>query len=1098
MRLRSLYLALVALLVTTGTITAQTSKGILTGIVRDTTGAVIPNASVSVKNQDTGENRASKTQNEGAFRIEALSPGRYTISVSQQGFNPFSVSNIIVSASVVTSHDVVMTVGDTGSTVTVEANTVALNTENGQLTGTIDSTDLRALPTFSLNPIELATTVPGVQLVNQNGLSNGMNIQVNGARPRANNFLLDGQEINDVGIGGQAFQPQIPDMYSSLAVITSAASAEYGRAGGAVVNMITKAGTNEFHGTVFERYSGSGLDALDGVTRQLKPLAPGTPNPKARYDQHTYGFTLGGPIFKDKLFAFGGLQLQRKYGKETPNRLELPDANGYATLQKIGGPQVQLLNQYLSNGSYLKDYVAFNDGVITNINVGPQNGCPTTGCIVTTGHFQRQNASLSNPDTQWMYRIDFNPRSADNFYFRYMHDRQSFSPDFQNNGSALVGFDTEQGGPVELGAGGWTHVFTPNLLNELRVSEARLGFLFAPTADTLKNPLYALSSVNIANFPALGPDQNFPQGRHEDLYQLQDTVGWTKGRQSWRIGFDIGRILETDIVSQNAKGTLSFVKGGTYISSLGNFLQNQLGASGTATKTFGATRVDPHGWRSGVFAQDDIKLNADLTINLGVRYDYLTNPLNSLQYPGIDPSNPYAAINTVYKVKNDTNNIAPRVGFAYSPHFGGYFGDGKTSIRGGFGVFYDSTFSNILVNSAQSSPNAVGGTLTSTAPGGLPNATSLIPTITPTLNPKSSVTSVVDNIVNPLTYQFNLGVERELPAQILTSVRYVGTLGRKLYANQQYNYFSNGARLNTTRGVINARGNFAGSSYNGLEVSASHGFSHGLQIRGSYTYSKSLDDGSEVFSLANSPTSYSANLAPGGRGQDWGPSSYDHRHYLTISYVWSPVGLHANNTFANAALGALTRHWTISGTEQFQSGPYLTFDTAGYDINGDGSTTNDRAVLGNKSKPLDTGAIDGHFVGGTDGVYYDIAALNDPNGDMNVVTPNDVHWLIPYGPQNQFLHQEIGRNSYANPGLQFHNIAVEKGIGMSYFHFDRGRLILRAEVNNIGNHNNVGPMNTSIPNIGTAVFLDKTNARQGSGDAQSQGRQMYLWAKFVF
>ena len=1096
------------LLLTAGVLSAQTSKGILSGVVRDPSGAVISGAAITVTNQDTAENRTSKTQGEGAFRVEALSPGRYTLSVTLTGFNPSTVSNIVVSASVVTSHDVVMAVGDTGSTVTVEASSVAVNTENGQLTGTIDSTDLRALPVFSLNPIELATTVPGVQLVNQNGLSNGMNIQVNGARPRANNFLLDGQEINDVGIGGQAFQPAIPDMYSSFAVITSAASAEYGRAGGAVANMITKAGTNDFHGTVFERYSGSGLDALDGVTRQLKPLSAGSPNPKARYNQHTYGFTVGGPIIKDKLFAFGGLQLQRKYGKQTPNRLELPDANGYATLQKIGGAQVQLLNQYLSNGSYLTSYVPFNDGVVSSINVGPQNGCPASGCIVTTGHYQRQNANLSNPDTQWMYRIDFNPRSADSFYFRYMHDRQSLSPDFQNNGSALVGFDTQQGGPVELGAGGWTHVFTPNLLNELRVSEARLGFTFAPTAETLANPLYSLATVGIANIAQdasgatnLGPNQNFPQGRHEDLYQLQDTVGLSKGRQSFRIGFDIGRILETDFVSQNAKGTLTFARGGTYISSLGNFLQNQLGPSGTATKVFGATRVDPHGWRSGIFAQDDIKLNADLTINLGIRYDYLTNPLNSLQYPGIDPNNPYAPINNVYKVKNDTNNIAPRIGFAYSPHYGGYFGDGKTSIRGGFGVFYDSTFSNILVNSAQSSPNAVGGTLTSTVGGGLPNATSLIPSITPNLLPTSAVTSVVDNIVNPLTYQFNIGVERELPAQIISSVRYVGTLGRKLYANQQYNYFSNGARLNTTRGQINARGNFADSSYNGLEVAASHGFSHGLQIRGAYTFSKSLDDGSEVFSLVNSATSYSANLAPGGRGQDWGPSSYDHRHYLTISYVWSPVGLHADNAFANALMGALTRHWTISGVEQFQSGPYLTFApndaSGGFDINGDGSTTNDRAVLGNKSAPLNTGGIDGHFVGGTSGVYYDIATIN-VTGDLVPVTPSTVHWLVPYGPQNQFLRQEIGRNSYANPGLQFHNIAVEKGIGLSYLHFERGRLVLRAEVNNFGNHNNVGPVDTNVTNIGNSTYLDKSNARQGSGDSQSQGRQMYLWAKLVF
>src|SRR6516225_10128979 len=203
MRLKNLAVALLLVFALVSAGVAQTSKGILTGVVRDATGAVVPGAQITVKNQDTGESRTVTTQGEGAFRIEALSPGHYSLLVNQSGFAPFNVSDIAVNASVVTSRDVTLSVGDTQTTVTVEAGSIALNTENGQLTGTIDQTDLRALPVFSLNPIELATTLPGVQLVNQNGFSNGMNIQVNGARPRANNFLLDGQESNDAGSGGQ-------------------------------------------------------------------------------------------------------------------------------------------------------------------------------------------------------------------------------------------------------------------------------------------------------------------------------------------------------------------------------------------------------------------------------------------------------------------------------------------------------------------------------------------------------------------------------------------------------------------------------------------------------------------------------------------------------------------------------------------------------------------------------------------------------------------------------------------------------------------------------------------------------------------------------
>ncbi len=1086
-----------------GSSLAQTSKGILAGVVRDSTGAVVPHAAVTVVNQETGETRKTQSGGDGAFRLEALTAGHYTVSGTETGFSTSKTSDLDVRSSVVTSYDITLSAGSTNDTVTVEATSAGINTVNGQLAGVIGSEDLRALPIFSLNPIDLATTVPGVQTVSQGaGFSNGTNIEVNGARPRANNFLLDGQEINDVGIGGQAFQPQIPDIFQSVTVITNNASAEYGRAGGAVVNLVTKAGTNDFHGSAFERYTGSGLNALDGVTRQGKvsgtPPAGYIPPAKARYDQHQYGFTAGGPIIKNKLFAFGALQISRLYGKETPNRLELPDQAGYNTLQAIGGSQVALLDQYLSGGSYLSTYVPFaTAGVVNRINVGAQNGCPATGCIVTTGYFQRQNENESSPDTQWTYRVDFTPWEKDSVSVRYLHDRGSLSPDFFTNGSALVGFDTQQGGPTELGAGTWTHIFSSNVLNELRASEARLGFTFSPTAATLANPLYALSTLSIANVAvdssgasSLGPNQTFPQGRSEELYQLQDTVGITKGRHSIRAGFDIGRILETDIVPLNAKGTLSFNKGGTYVSSLGNFLQNQLGPSGTATRTFGNTRIDPHGWRSGVFVQDDIKLTTDLTINVGLRYDYLSNPANSLTYPAVDPTNIYQPINTVVKMKNDTNNIAPRIGFAFSPHDGGFFGDGKNVIRGGFGIFYDSTFSNIVTNSAASAPNAVAGTLTSTTGNGLTNATGLIGSISPTLSAQSSVTSEVNNAVNPVTYQYNLGVERQVTGSTTIAVRYIGALGKKLFANQQYNYFANGARLNATRGIINARGNFASSNYNALQIEGTHAFSHGFQINANYAYGKNMDNGSEIFAATGVQTSYTADLSPQGRGQDYANSGYDHRHYVSVSYVWTPTGFRADNFAANAILGILTRHWTLSGIEQFQSGTYTSFNTSGYDTNADGSSANDRPVLGNQGAALGTAGIDGHWVGGTTGVYYDVATANT-SGDLVQVTPSQVHWLIPYGPQNQFLKQEIGRNSYSNPGSTRNDIALEKGIGTSYLHLDRGRFILRGEVQNIGNHNDVGIVDTNIGDIGSS-FLNTSNGRQ------SAGRQIVLWGKFVF
>lgn len=1090
---------------------SQTSQGTLSGVARDSTGAVVPHATITVTNQGTGEKRTIQTGTDGAYRIEAISPGRYTIVASDTGFNTAQVKDVNVNPTSVTSYDVTLQVGTATAEVTVEANQGEVNTDNGQLSGTVTAEELDKVPIFSLNPVELALTVPGVQpVISQGQFSNGINIQVNGARPRDNNFLMDGQEINDVGIGGQAFQPQIPDIFESVTVITNSASAEYGRGGGGIVNLVTKSGTNKFHGTLFERYTGSGLNAVPGFER-------GSGATVTRFDQHSFGFTAGGPILKNKLFFFGAGQWQRYYGQETPGVNLLPDAAGYAELQGITGApaaQVALLDSYLSNGAYLtqdRQYAAVGSAITANVGALP--GCPATGCVVSFAGFQRPNSPESSPDTQWIYRVDYHPWDRDSISFRYLHDRTSLTPDFFNNPNALAGFDTQQGGPSELGEGQWTHVFGPKLLNEFRVSEARIAFTFAPTAATLANPLNSEPTIEFQGISgtttggatdflsgtntAAGPNQNFPQGRKEDLYQFQDTLRYTMGRQSLSVGADVGRLIEIDLVSQNALGTLSFEGGGSGTSSLGNFLLNQLGPSGTATKTFGPTRADSHGWRNGFFGQDDIKLSSDLTVNLGVRYDYLSNPENSLSYPGVNPNNVFAPINTVVPIQNDYNNIAPRIGFAYSPHGGhGIFGDGKTSIRGGFGVFYDSTFSNILVNSTQSSPVSVADTSELTTGNGLTNATGIIPTLSPTLNPLSSVESEASNLVNPLTYQYNLGVEREMPGQIVLGIRYVGNRGLKEFANQQYNYFNGltGTRLNTDRGAINLRGNYADSNYNGLEINGTHNFKHGLLVQANYDYSKDLDDGSEIFTVASSsPTSYTANLAPGGRRQDYGNSAYDHRQFFSVAYVYTVPGAHSSNHALDLAENVLTRHWTVSGVTQLQSGAYATYNTSGLDLNGDGSATNDRPIVVNKSASSQSVGIDGTFIGGTPGTYYDMAAYNQSGGStLTPISAAAVHFLVPYFPNNSFLTQETGRNSYQLPGTTRNDISLEKGIDFR----ERGTLILRAEAENIANHNDSTIGDTNVTDAG-AGFL--TPSRAGTTvNGGNQARNLILWAKFEF
>src|SRR3979411_1016157 len=534
--------------------------------------------------------------------------------------------------------------------------------------------------------------------------------------------MMDGQDINDVGIGGQAFNINIPDAYQSVTALTNSSSAEYGRSGGAVVNLITKAGTNQYHGDVWELYTGSGLDSLDGISRQAKPHA----NPKARYDQHQIGFTIGGPIWKNKLYGFGAAQFARFYGNSQPGAVELPDAAGYAQLTAIGGPQVALLDSYLSGGQYLTAYT--NVGAANAYKISPRAGC-TAGCSISTSLFERPPVAQQQPETQKLYRIDFIPSAKDTFSLRYLHDRSNFNPYLALNPSGLPGFDAEVGGPAEVAQGTWTHVFTPRMLNELRASETRVNFLFQPTPETLANPLSKNSNITFSGqgfggTNPLGISQNMPQGTNEELYQFQDTVSWTHGRHTLRFGADVGRQIETDVVAQNALGGLLFAKGGAQ-SPLDNFLDNFLGASGSAGKTFGPTRIDPHTWKSAFFILDSVQLTPALPITAGFRYDYLTAPETSLPYPALDLNNPFAPVNTVVKAKNDTNNVAPRFGFAWNPHVA-FFSDGKTVFHGGIGAFYDTDFTNIATNGAQSSPNAPTGLLpsnTARGPGTAPTST---------------------------------------------------------------------------------------------------------------------------------------------------------------------------------------------------------------------------------------------------------------------------------------------------------------------------------------------------------------------------------------
>jgi hypothetical protein len=305
--------AMVVMLASFGT--AQTTKGTIAGVVTDKSGAVIPGATVMVTAE--GETRSAVTGTNGEYRLEALTPGVYEVFVTAQGFSKTKIEGVTVRTSVVTSNNISLAVASTAAEVTVEAAADTIQTESGELSKTISSNSIQNLPYGSQNPYALATTLPGISTVaGRDSFTNGTGFSVNGLRPRSNNFLIDGFDNNDSGIAGQAFQPNNTESVQEVTVLTNAYAPEFGRGGGSVSNLSFKSGSNKLHGAAWEQYSGAGLDAMTWENATLYGLTR-----PPQYVNNIFGFRLGGPIKKDKLYFFGTSQWNRYFGDPGASQL---------------------------------------------------------------------------------------------------------------------------------------------------------------------------------------------------------------------------------------------------------------------------------------------------------------------------------------------------------------------------------------------------------------------------------------------------------------------------------------------------------------------------------------------------------------------------------------------------------------------------------------------------------------------------------------------------------------------------------------------------------------------------------------------------------
>jgi outer membrane receptor protein involved in Fe transport len=1091
-RLRLLLGSILVMLTCASLAFSQATLGIISGTITDSSGAVVVGATVTARRTEGGEPRTTTTGGNGEYRLESLTPGTYRVTANAPNFSASELANIAVNASVTTPVNVRLGVGKTTETITVEASGQQVQTETGELSAVIPAVEIKDLPIASNNPYDLAKTLPGVAVGDSRttGFANGAEFSVDGLRARANNFLIDGFDNNDYGITGQALQPQNQEAVSQVTVLKNAYGAEYGRGGGSVSNLTYRSGSNNIHGALWEQYSGN---ALFAVTPE--EAASGLTKPP-HVVNNLFGFRVGGPLVKDKLFYFGTSQWNRNFGAPNPLpfTLTIPTAAGAAALQSIGpNNNIQVLLDSLAGlrGS------TTDPTQVKTVNVGNRAGCGTP-CLVEVGPFTRTDTTQSKA-REWTVRVDFLPTSADNLFVRYTDTMSSFSPDLFANATALPSADTQQGGPARNMGVMWAHTFGTKVVNEFRFSAQTINFGFTPTAATLANPLAHDPGLSLgASFGSNvfwgGFSQGtFPQFREHKTLQFQDAVSVTKGSHTFKIGADLAVLLVQDQIPFNSDGTIVYSTGGdcsaiglATCTDLANYIDDFSGPAGTINKQFGNPLVSVPTNQQAYYFQDSWKVRPNLTLDYGVRYEYQPpDASNVLAFPSVNRGTALTdPFNKVVPVRPDRNNWGPRFGFSYSPR-GRFFGDNKTVIRGGAGVFFDSFFTNISVNTAATAPNTLGGNIFGgPASRGTAGTFAAIAAISPVSDPKNTVFSVPSDMRNPETYQWNLNLQRELPGKLIAEVAYVGTRGTREWVSEQLNprvpnlVAGTDVRINPNRGSIVVRGNRGDSNYHGLQAEVRRSVGR-LTLLGAYTFSRTIDNSSDIFATSGGASRWQITNDP---RSDRGPSAFDHKQRATITWVYdfpSPT-----NSFLRAVLGG----WSSSGAIAFQSGAPETVYFGGFDQNGDGEAFNDRPNDGNHAVKIN----------------FSNACLNDPtcstgvgfdDGSGNLVdfftgapvTLNQVRYLA----FNTGLVKagNLGRNSFYLPGTETYNLSAIKRFKLP---FRENEIEFRADFFNAFNHPNEGVNVTGYGNLlNPAVFGNPRTTLSGA-------RQIQLWLKYSF
>ena len=1102
LRLRNLALAVLAvslMILGGGVVSAQVETGQISGTVTDQSGALLPNASVSVKNLGTNAMRTTQSSASGLYQVSGLAPATYQVTVNSGSFKPF-ISKVEVTVGGRVTVDAKMSINTTVTEVQVVGEGGAqINTQTQELSQVVDSEQVSQLPSLTRNPYDFVAISGNISngdagssgsssmgSNSQNSTTRGVGFNINGQRSTGTEILLDG--VENVSVFGDGIGIDVPlDAMQEYRVSTSNFEAQFGRASGGVVNVTTKGGSNAFHGDAWEF---NRLSAYTSNTETNDQLGV----PKGTYTRNQFGFTVGGPVKKDKLFFFGGTEWTRVRSAAVINAV-------VPTPQFLAGaaPNIQSFFSTYGGG---KAFTFTNTYTADDVYGGapPAGLDPATPAFGTVSFTAPQNAGGGTPQNTYnvIGRVDFNLTDKTQMFFRYVNYKEV---DLSGSVFASPYSQYNVGGTSENTAYllSVSHEFSPSLTSATKLSFSRFNTFQSfdtklqnvPTLDVSTNAQIHGTFVQLPGFFDTNPGNGgLPFGGPQNTPQINEDLNWVKGKHSFQFGTQLIYIQDNEAFGAYAQAVeqlgISKTAGLKNLYN-GNLYQFQAAVNpngalpcvrnpytGKLTQTPGCSinlpATSPSFARSerfkdwAVYGQDSWKLTPRFTANYGVRYEYYgvqhnDNPkLDSNFYYG-SGSNIAQQIRSgqVFTVPNSPIHslwnpsygaVSPRVGFAYD-----LFGNGRDSIRGGYGIAYERNFGNVTFNVIQNPPNYAvvvvnNVTVTNSNAGPLAGSGGSVPL------PPTSLRHVDQNIKTAQTQFWSLALEHQINHNTMVSAQYVGARGVHLYDIKNYNGLGSGnamlgdplcdadgncnlTRLNPQYSNANNRGSSGYSFYHGanLQFQSTNLHNSGLSLVGNYTFSHSLDNLSTTFSETNNAFSL-GYTNPFNPKMDYGNSDLDVRHRLVVAPIYAEPFFKNQHNLIGEVLGG----WQLAGIYQVHSGtPFTYYDTtnnaSGYNV---ARYTPDASISKHTFKSIPSGA-DG---GGSN--LYTIGTLPGANSWSNPAFGGISDW----GPWPANMS---ARNAFRGPGIWNLDAVVSKTFPLR----ERVNLEFRAEGFNILNHHNL-------------------------------------------